>query len=161
MRTLPQCRPRGFTLVELMIAVVVLGILSSMAYPAMTSFLQKGRRADAIKALTTIVQEQERYRSNRGSYAEVLGAGDNGLGFSSSQLSQISTHYTLSLAGVGNPAGFVSGYKLTATANATSPQASDANCATLSVKLEGALLTYLSAKSDGTDTSSPPLCWAR
>ena len=143
-----------------MIAVVVVGILSAMAYPAMTSLLQKSRRADAIKALTTIVQEQERYRSNRGSYADALGAGDTGLGFTSSQLSKISTHYSLSLAGVGNPPSFVSGYKLTATA-ASSQQAGDADCVTISVKLEGAMLSYLSTKKDGTDTSSPPLCWTR
>ncbi len=42
---------RGFTLVELLITIVVIGILSSIAYPSYTNYLRKARRAEAQQVL--------------------------------------------------------------------------------------------------------------
>lgn len=158
MRTSISSRTRGFTLVELMIAVVVAGILAAVAYPAFTSFLQRGRRADAMAVLTTIVQEQERYRSNRSSYASDFG--DDGLKI---DVSSISKYYTVSMAGVGATPSFVSGYVVTATAKDGTSQARDSKCFTLSIQLQGALFKYLSADTNGNDTSNvaDARCWAR
>ncbi|MBW8843822.1 MAG: prepilin-type N-terminal cleavage/methylation domain-containing protein [Burkholderiales bacterium] len=144
----------GFTLIELMVAVVVAGILAAVAYPAMTSFIQRSRRADAAAVLTTVVQAQERYRSNHATYSDTIGTGGLGL----NNISAISQHYDVSLTGVGNPVSFVSGYVVTATARSTSPQSRDSECASLSIKLEGAMFSYLSANSSQADTSSR--CWS-
>lgn len=59
----------GFTLVELMIVVAVLGILASIAYPSYVDYVRKGKRADGRAALTTLLQQQERYSTQNTTYA--------------------------------------------------------------------------------------------
>ncbi|MDG1065286.1 MAG: type IV pilin protein [Luminiphilus sp.] len=59
----------GFTLVELLIAVVIVGVLTAVALPAYQDFVKSSRRADARNALFNLQVNQERYRSNNLSYA--------------------------------------------------------------------------------------------
>ena len=61
-------RDRGFTLIELMIVVAIVGILTSIAYPAYLSSILKGRRAEGRTALAELLQQQERYATQRNSY---------------------------------------------------------------------------------------------
>lgn len=59
---------RGFTLVDLMIAVVIIALLSAIAFPSYQEALRKVRRAEARAALLQLMQEQERYYSQKGQY---------------------------------------------------------------------------------------------
>lgn len=54
-------RCRGFTLIELMIAVAVVSILTAIAIPSYTNSVRKSRRADAKTALLDLAARQERY----------------------------------------------------------------------------------------------------
>jgi type IV pilus assembly protein PilE len=63
-------RPRsgGFTLIELMIAVAIVGILAAIAYPSYQEQVRKGRRADAMAQLVTLAQGYERFYTSNNTY---------------------------------------------------------------------------------------------
>ena len=55
---------RGFTLIELMIVVAIIGIIATIAYPSYKEHIAKAKRADAMSALMLASQAMERYRTN-------------------------------------------------------------------------------------------------
>ncbi|WP_370584017.1 type IV pilin protein [Motiliproteus sp. SC1-56] len=64
----------GFSLIELMIAVAILGIIAAIAYPSYTEYVKKSRRADAQGALVSFAGAMERHFTVNGSYC---GAGSD------------------------------------------------------------------------------------
>ncbi|MBK6787151.1 MAG: prepilin-type N-terminal cleavage/methylation domain-containing protein [Betaproteobacteria bacterium] len=147
----------GFTLVELMIAVVVVALLASIALPSFMDSIRKSRRSEAFAALAQVQQAQERWRSNGSSYAESLTNAANGTppGLGMASATTAKGYYTLSLSGAG-----ASGYTVTATAVAGTSQASDGNCKVLAAQVQGGNLSY----GSGADAAAYPdanRCWAK
>ena len=67
---------KGMTLIELMIVVVIVGILASIAYPSYRDQMTKTRRSDGQVKLMEIMNAQERYFTNYGSYTASITAAD-------------------------------------------------------------------------------------
>ena len=63
-----QSSARGFTLIELMIVVAIIGILAAIAYPGFTKYLREARRAEAQADMLRMQIGIEKWRANRASY---------------------------------------------------------------------------------------------
>ncbi len=115
--------PRGFTLVELLITIVVVGILVSIAYPAYTDHLRKSRRAEAQRVLMDIALRQQQILLDTKAYAADLA------GSGASVPPSVTPFYDITVTGT-NTAGAAPAF--TATAVPRGAQASD-SCGTLTV----------------------------
>ncbi len=135
----------GFTLVELMITVAIIGLLAAIAYPAYTDSVRKGRRAQAITDLYSIQLAEEKWRANNATYGTLTQVG----GAATSPATG-TAYYDLALT--NNTA---TGYTLTATAKTTGGQDQD--------KANGVTCTPLTLTQNGP-TYSPAgqsACWGK
>ncbi len=130
----------GFTLIELLIVVAIAAILAAVALPVYVEQVRKGRRSDAVAALSAIQQAQERFRANNASYADQLVT----LGFASAYSPK--EYYVLELVDVSN-----TGYTVSASAVTGRAQAGDNKCARMAVRLQAGRIIY---------ESTQPGCWS-
>jgi type IV pilus assembly protein PilE len=68
-------KKKGFTLIELMITVAIVGILAGIAYPSYVNQVKKSRRSDATVALLGLANAMERRYTETNSYCDAGGAG--------------------------------------------------------------------------------------
>jgi len=115
----------GFTLIEVMIAVAIVAILASVAYPAYQDQLEKGRRADGKALLTNMSQQLERCYTKFGSYNNAGCTVVNGTAQTSDD-----GFYEVTPAGIA-----ATTYNLTAVPQGV--QATDTTCANLSLDQAG------------------------
>ncbi len=74
---------QGFTLIELMITVVIVGVLAAIAYPAYTDHMIKTRRSDGQTALLNMAASMEHYFTENNTY---VGATPTALGLTTASL---------------------------------------------------------------------------
>lgn len=147
----------GFTLIELMIVVVIIGILAAIGYPSYQQYVYKSRRSDAKAALLNLQLAQEKYRANCLQYATgthtttyscsstVSTTDDNSHDLVISSMNSPDGYYTLSMTATQNT------YALTATYAGV--QTGDSNCKTLVIDQAGTKTSTNSADAASTG------CW--
>jgi len=144
----------GFTLIELIIAIVVVAVLTSLALPVYFDSIRKSRRSEAFAALNAVQQAQERWRANNALYAsDLTSAAPTGLALSATTPS----YYSIALANTS-----ATGYDVTATAVSGTSQAKDQDCAQLGLRMAGGNILYAGTGPAGTlSYSATNKCWAR
>jgi len=121
---------KGFTLIELMIVVAILGILAAIAYPSYVDSVRKARRADAQGDLTELASFMERYYTENNRY-RTAGGGAVTLPFTQSARTG-TAYYQITQGNLTDTT-----YTLTATAQTTGGQNNDM-CGDLSISHTGA-----------------------
>lgn len=137
-RVAPESRTKGFTLIELMITVAVVGILAAIAYPSYTSHVIKTRRTVAAGCLTEMGQWMERNHTTCLTYAKTGSGCATDVSNASLPVlacrNDLTTTYTISLS--STPTLTVSAFQVQAAP--TGPQAGDTQCGTLTLNQAGA-----------------------
>ena len=110
---------KGFTLVELMISVAIIGTLGAIAYPSYTAYTATSKRSDAIVALATIALRLEEYYLNNNGYTGATVSGLFGSTISEKK------YYDLTLTGADD-------FTYLLTAKPRSPH-SDSECGSLTL----------------------------
>jgi len=136
-------KPMGFTLVELLVALAIVGILAAVALPSYQSSVERSRRADGTVALTRVAALQEQWFFQFNVYTDDV----TNLGSTDATLTSPEGFYVITAA-IAND-----GSEFTLTATATGNQLDDVNCRVMSLAHTGR------KESKDSNGGSSADCW--
>ena len=139
----------GFTLIELMIVITIIGILSAIAVPSYNNYVLRAKRSEGRSAIMDAAARQERVYSDNNQYTSTLGTGGLAIsdpsGCSATGVQSETCKYTLTTAATNSNQAF------TVTA---APTFTDADCGSFRVNQAGTKEIV-----GGTDTVRN--CWGK
>lgn len=145
----PRCAP-GFTLLEVLTAVVVVGVLAAIAIPSWRTHLLRARRGDATATLIEIQKAQDGFFGREARFADasqLTAPPPAGLGLAAASPGGF---YRIELSTSADGLGYIA----TATAVAGAGQSDDARCVALSIDHFG---QRRATDRDGNDRTAD--CW--
>lgn len=116
----------GFTLIEVMVVVAIIGILVSIAMPSYQSYVRKTNRIDAFESLQAATALQEKFYAVNRRYVASANPFTN-----ESEVDSAKQYYQISVEVDGRQ------YTITATADSDSSQAQDTGCTVLTLNRSG------------------------
>lgn len=131
-------RQAGFTLIEVMMAVVIIGILAAIAFPSYREYVLRGHRSEGVALLSEAAARQERYYAQNNTYADSVAK-------LSMDADSDNDYYRLSVV-----AADANSYTLLATA--INSQVDDLKCGNLGLNEQG-VKTETGTAADAAD------CW--
>ena len=135
-------RQRGFTLTELMITVVIVGILASVAVPAYRSYVDRAKRSEGKAFLSEMQARLERYFFDNNTYTTTA----TDLGYQTTTPASDQGNYSLSKIEAGDSSKITTTYRITIV-----PKIKDTTCNDLIIDNKGV-----------TDSATHnPVCWAK
>lgn len=148
-------RSRGFTLIELIIALVVAALLASLAIPAYQGFIDRGRRAAAISVLTELHAEQQSFRLKQRRFATDF----QSLVAIKAETLYVASDRRLTASKAGSPLYAITldtadGEWIGFTATAVGVQARDEDCAEFSLSAQG-----LQGAENSSGEGTAETCW--
>ena len=109
-------RPRGFTLIELMIAVAIVAVLAAIAIPSYSEYVRRGRITEVVSTLAGMRVKMEQYFQDNRSYVNACGASGSSVAPKPDDTTNFAytctitagppSTYTITATGQGGLAGF-------------------------------------------------------
>lgn len=142
---------RGFSLIELMITVAIIGILAAVAYPSYQQYVLRSARAEAAATLMEVAGEMERHYTAHGCYK--CANDDDSYDLSTSASPRTGAQrYVISLCAV-------SGQAFVLKATPTGPQTTDTQCGALGLSSTGQKYAQLGDVCTNANAAAAAACW--
>lgn len=155
---------RGFTLIELAVVVVIVGILAVLAMPSFMGQIRKSRRAEAITEIYRASQAEEAFRASNPAYSGNLGTLPAASALRLFPSTVAINTYNMANGYYAIAVANTSGVRYTITATAINTMTNDV-CRTLVMDMTNGVIAYTSTNVAGqTNTAQSQAnlrCWNR
>lgn len=148
---MPRLETKGFTLIELMITVAIIGILAAVAYPSYQQYVLRSARAEAASILMEVAGEMERHYTGRGCYK--CASDDDSYSLATTASPKAGTQrFVISLCEI-------SGQAFVLKATPTGPQSADTQCGAIGLSSTGQKYALLGDACTNANAAAAGTCW--